>query len=210
MILNARAPRPVAKRRARRAGLSLFELLMSLALLAAISTALAASLGLSIRVNDRAQTLGTSETPVIARLHLRRYLRLAAPPVMIAPFDTGFSGTATDMHFTTLAPAGFAPDAAALRVHVAVDGSALFMHVDLIGDDGASFDRLTLPLGKEMHDLQLAYFNPGALPSDGTATWQSTWSNDAPSLPTAVRITASQSMPDWPDFIARLTLGPGR
>ncbi|MBO9468009.1 hypothetical protein J7443_22450 [Tropicibacter sp. R15_0] len=204
MIFRRSHPQSTPLPRSSRAGLSLFELLLSLALLAAISAAIASSLGLSLRVYDRSQELDNTSTPITARLHLRSYLHKAAVPFLMLPFETGFSGQPEGFRFTSLATSGLAPDAAGLRVAVRLDGETLVMQVDQFSDLGAVMRSETRILAETVTDLRFAYYNTAASPP----AWQNTWPTSDPNLPQAIRITAAPgSTPDWPDFVVRLRLG---
>jgi type II secretory pathway pseudopilin PulG len=56
-----------------RAGLSLFELLLALALLAFVAAGLAAAFGLGVRLNDRTAALSDDASEIALRLRLAWY-----------------------------------------------------------------------------------------------------------------------------------------
>ena len=189
-----------ARIKGRKAGLSLFELLIALALLAAISTALAASMGFAVRIYDRTEKIDADDTPVAARLHLRHWITMATPPALLTPFPSGFKGDSASLSFTTLAPVGFAPDAAAMRVAVSQAEGDLVMALEPMDDDGTPLSRLSVVLAEDASALAIDYFDISADPPN----WRGDWPAGTPSLPAAIRITLDEgSTPDWPDFIVR-------
>ncbi len=184
-----------------RSGLSLFELLVALALLALIATGLAGALGLAVNVWDRSTTLSTSAEEVALRSRLRIWTRQAIPPSRLTPFPAQFVGNTDGFSFVTLSETPFAPDAAALRVSVAVSGTQMSLTAQSIDDEGAEIRRIEGLLATEITPRFSYYADTDELPN-----WRDTW-EDTSHLPTLVRIEAAEgSTPDWPDFVVRLVL----
>lgn len=182
-----------------RAGLSLFELLVSLALLAMISAGLAGALGMTIRTHDRATAIPDSSVESIAKARLRLWLGNALPPTRLASFQTSFDGAPKQFEFTTLAKKGFAPEAAALRITVKSESGVLSLSVTTLDDDGAALATIG-------HDLfmgevfEFEYFDSAAALPVWVPIWQST-----AGLPAMVRIAVPEARKTvWPDFTVQL------
>ena len=189
-----------------RAGLSLFELLLSLALLAAIATALAASMGLALRIQDRTGGLDQYSEPFAGRVMLRRWVASAVPPAFLTPFPAPFRGDPDRLVFTTLAPVGFAPDTAALRVEIMQDGDTLLMRFQGLDDAGETLSEGQTILAENARGLQFAYFDTESAPP----AWREDWPDTAATLPAALRITLNAgSNPAWPEFVVRPRLLSG-
>ncbi|MFZ5963024.1 prepilin-type N-terminal cleavage/methylation domain-containing protein [Thalassococcus sp. BH17M4-6] len=181
------------------AGLSLFELLVSLALLAMISAGLAGALGVTIRTHDRATAVPESNANPISKARLRRWLAQAVPPNRLASFPVTFDGAPQRLEFTTLAAKGFAPDAGALRITVTSESEALLLSVTTLDDDGAAIATLEqdIVIGGVS---EFEYFDP----SDDSPGWVPIWQNKA-DLPAMVRITMPEARNTlWADFTVRL------
>ncbi|MEQ6204729.1 prepilin-type N-terminal cleavage/methylation domain-containing protein [Sulfitobacter sp. HNIBRBA2951] len=184
-----------------RSGLSLFELLVALALLAMIATGLAGALGLAVSVWDRSATISASAEEIALRSRLRIWTRQAIPPSRLTPIPAQFVGHTDGFSFFTLSETPFAPDAAALRVSVTTSGTQILMTAQSIDDEGAEVSRVEGILATGISP-RLSYYSDTASPPG----WQDTW-EDTSRLPTLVRIEAPDgSAPDWPDFVVRLRL----
>lgn len=182
-----------------RAGLSLFELLLSLALLALIAAALSGSLSLGLRLYERADRNAPELDALTLRLQLRYWLDHAAPPHLLTPFPIGFDGRPEQLIFTTLAETPFAPDASALRVDIALQDYALRLTATALDHDGEDIDSWTRDLATEASGLRIRYYQPG----DPTGQWLDTWPPGT-ALPALVRIElAPGSTPDWPELTQR-------
>lgn len=182
-----------------RAGLSLFELLIALALLALLTVGLGAALNIGAQLYMRTAALGSSAEEIALRTRLRLWLAEATPPGQLLPFPVGFLGEPTEMRFTTLAETPFAPDAAGLSVTVSAEDGSLRLVAETLSDDGdviASFD---LVLASEVSDLRISYFDALTEPPG----WRDRW-DDRARLPDLVRIEAAPgSTPPWPEFTVR-------
>jgi len=182
-----------------RSGLSLFELLVALALLALIATGLAGALGMAVNVWDRSANLVASAEEVALRSRLRIWLRNATPPTRLTPFPAKFIGSPDGLSFVTLSDTPFSPEAAALRVTVTASGRSLSLTAQSIDDEGATISNIEGILAEDISP-RFSYYAPDTDPPD----WQDTWENTA-HLPALVRIEAPEgSVPEWPDFVVRL------
>lgn len=181
-----------------RAGLSLFELLIALALLALIGTGLASALGLGVRLNDRTAALSENAPEIARRIRLRALLEAAAPPSQIAPFPVSFEGTESGFAFTTLAMPEVFPSSAALRVSVRAEDRAIVLQLQAIDDGGGEVGLLTDLLASEAEGIAFGYLDTTPDP-----IWRETWESEA-MLPALVRITVDgESTPLWPEFTVR-------
>ena len=181
----------------RRAGLSLFEALIALALLALLAGTLGRAMGLGLRLWDRTSAAETAHDPLGARVQLRRLLARALPPDRIVPFVSDFEGTEDGFSFTTLSTRSLAPGAASLRVTVRREGDRLMMDIAALDDGGTAVPVLSAPLATGVTGLRLSYGVPP----------QPVWREPA-QLPALVQITADPgSTPDWPDFAVAPILG---
>ncbi len=186
-----------------RLGLSLMELLIALALLAAITGALATSTQFGVRLLDRTQSLQEDNAEIALRFRLRTWLGTATPPTRLARFPTDFVGSETGFTFTTLAPAPFAPDSAALRITVGASGADLAMQLDELNDQGEIIITHERVLATDASQVSISYYAN----DPETPGWRGSWA-DTSRLPSMVRITADPgSTPDWPEFTVKLALG---
>lgn len=182
-----------------RAGLSLFELLLSLALLALIAAALSASLSLGLRLYERADRSAPELDALTLRLQLRHWLDRAAPPHLLTPVPIDFEGAPDRLEFTTLAETPFAPEAAALRIGIALQDTALHMTVTALDHDGEELDHWHRDLAIEAAGLRIRYYQPG----EPTGQWLDSWPPGT-ALPALVRLElAPGSTPDWPELSQR-------
>lgn len=182
-----------------RTGLSLFELLVSLALLALLSAGLAAALNIGAQLYSRTTTLGVADEQVVLRGRLRGWLASAVPPAQLVPFPSRFIGTAEGLEFTTLAETPFAPDASGLRVSLAFDGGELRMAVRTMSDDGSTLAEFDHLLTSDTGAGSISYFDASSDPPEWRGSWQETTR-----LPDLVQITTDPtSRPDWPEFTVR-------
>ena len=190
-------------RQDRQAGLSLMELLLALALMALIATAIGSSLGLGLGLYKRSEAIGRDGEPIAHRVQLRRWIERTAPEGLLAPFATAFETSPNGFTFVTLAETPFAPASAALRIAVTLDDRTLKYTATELDDDGASQVSYIGILARDSQSVRFSYFDKRAI-SPG---WRDDWPlPDRP--PSAIRITiAPGSHPAWPDFIVRLRLG---
>lgn len=166
----------------RRLGLTLLELLISLLLLAMISTAVASVTGYAVRLFDRSEGLRDRSEQMHHRTLLRDWIVRAAP--------SEFTGTHDALTFRARSDTALAWTTGLLTVQVAADQDAAVLRV---GDDTDS-----LPHDLHLSDtgLRLSYFGPMA----GETGWHDSWiGQDA--LPLLIRISGKDPAL-WPDFIA--------
>lgn len=180
----------------RRTGLTLLELLIGLALLATILTALLAATRLGANLLDRTRGVEVEQATIAARVRLRGWIQTAQPPNLITNIPISFEGTADKFSFVTLSRAAFATQAAAIRVDVAIDVDGLTMTVNSLDDDSIVIDELPIQLNTSS-DFTISYWNAFA----DTPGWQSDWMVEG-RVPNLVKIVAiSDTVKDWPDFI---------
>lgn len=185
-----------------RAGLSVLELLVALALVGLIAVGLAGTLGFGARVWDRASSLQGSEEPLILRARLRQWLSEAVPPRRILRVPTEFEGNPNGFAFTTLAETPHEPDAAAMRIAVGPDEQRLVLSIQYLDDMGAVQKSERRKLATNVRDVRFAY---AMFDSDAGLIWQDTWGTGDAALPLVVRIrTAEGATPPWPEFSVRL------
>lgn len=182
----------------KRSGLSLFELLISLALLAIIGIGLAASLKLSINLWKRSTINENSNETVFLRTHLRIWLQNAIPPNRLTSFESSFIGSPSEFTFTTFSHTPFAPDAAAIQITVIAGDKKLSINVKALGDNGQSVEFYRGILSENI-DARIEYFSAFTSPPG----WQDSWHDDSV-LPRLVKISApAGSSPEWPEFIVK-------
>lgn len=187
----------------RRTGLTLLELLVGLALLATILTALLAATRLGANLLDRSQEMDTEQAIIAARVRLRGWLQTAQPPNLITNLPISFEGTASNFSFVTLSRASFAADAAAIRVNVAIGRDDLSLIVQSLDDDGGVFGELPLELYPSS-DFTFSYWDAFADNPD----WQTEWAVEG-RVPNLVKIEATTNeILDWPTFIVAPALAP--
>lgn len=182
-------------------GLSILELLLALALLAAISVGLMASTSLSAKMLDRASALQVTAEQLALRVRLRNWVAQAASPSLVSNLPIAFEGGPQGFQFLSLATTPFAPESAALVIRVNVEANALMLTVTSIDDDGEPVSEWTRSLASNVSDIEIAYFKSGA----DDPSWFAQWVPED-GLPQLVRISAGQgSVPQWPEFTVRLT-----
>ena len=176
------------------------ELLVALVLVSVIAAGLAATTNLGVRLLDRTEKLPQHHAEISLRLRLRYWLSRSVPGALLANFETGLVGDATKLSFTTLAPAPFAPESAALRIHIDAAGADLIIIVEQLDDDGEVQERDQRILTRGITQARIAYYDTtGEMPD-----WRDVW-DDTNRLPTLVRIVVDEgSVPDWPVFTVRL------
>ena len=179
-----------------RSGLSLLELLVSLALLALIAAGLAGAFGVGVQLFDRSQDVAENREELALRRQLRTALLGALPPTRITPFPNAFEGDPDRLGFVTMTPWPFALNAAASRVEVSTSGGALMMRLTTINDAGAVVAQWDHTLSDGISDVSFSYLDT----SGDIPVWESTW-REQPTLPALVRITATGGSPDWVDFV---------
>lgn len=190
----------------KRSGMTLLEVLVSLALVAVIAVGIASSTNLGVQVLDRTDRLDQTNPQIALRTRLRHWLSTATPPSVLASFDTRLTGDATSMTFTTLSPTRFAEESAALQVNVFVAGNDLRLLLTSVDDAGMPIATYERVLAEDLANLSISYYTDDP---EGYG-WRGTW-DDPNKLPVLVRIVADEaSTPEWPEFTVRLTLAQER
>ena len=178
------------------AGLSLLELLVSLALLALIAAGLAGAFGVGTQVYDRARALNEHQEELAARRQLRSALAQALPLYRITHFPNSFVGAPDRLQFVTLKETPYAPDASALKVEVLWASNNLTMQVEAIDDTGAVLASWDHTLARDVRNVSFQYLDN----SGDTPDWAPVWTG-APNLPALVQITGERGAPRWVDFV---------
>lgn len=176
--MRSRGNRPAAPRRPRRnprAGVTLLELLVSLAMMAALALILASTLDVTARGAGRLGAEAQGLAPLLDRATLRRWIEDMPPGAILV-------GSAERMSFDTLidAPPFWAGELT--RISIERSGEAV-RAVALLpsGDIGRE-----ILLSEESADFALAYW--GRLPSGVGHAWFTEWPPGA-GLPDLVRIS---------------------
>ncbi|WP_457645935.1 prepilin-type N-terminal cleavage/methylation domain-containing protein [Profundibacter sp.] len=183
-------------------GLSLFELLIALALLAFISLALASSFNLGSRLFVKSTEMAALSDELALRSRLRGWLATATPPSLLAGFALKFEGQSDGLTFVTLTPTPFAPDAAGLSVSIKSEDTTLSMTVIAFDDDGAELHRYSGTLANNTTEVRFSYFSA----TDEIPNWRTEW-NETARLPDLVRIEMAEgSQPDWPEFTVKILM----
>lgn len=183
--------------RSSKRGLSLLELLVALALLAAIMVGLLAATRMSVGMLDRTASISADNPSLAIRVRLRGWLERAAAPNIITNIPLVFEGDGQKFAFTTFAYAGFATDSAALRISVEIDGGDLNMTTTTLDDDGNEITSYAHQLVTDASNATISYYDSAPDVNDWVSSWDH--SNRLPSL---VRLEMDEgSTPDWPSFI---------
>lgn len=181
-----------------RSGLSLFELLIALALLALIAVGLAGAVSFAVSVYDRARLDPEHHEQIALKTRLRSWLSNASPPSGITPYPVEFVGEARRVEFTTTHSKEFASEAAALRVLVENDAGNLVVIASEMSDDGDILAVHTATLATGI-DPMFSYFDA----QSENPAWGAEWANAA-RLPDLVRIESTKGDPsNWHTLIVR-------
>lgn len=187
----------------RQTGLSLFELLIALALLAFIAMALASSFSLGGRLFVKSTQIAALSDGLALRSRLRGWLGAATPPSLLTGFALKFEGQSDGLSFVTLSPTPFAPDAAGLAISVTAAGNTLSLTAVAFDDDGDEISSYSGMLTEGATQVTFSYY----LAEGEGSGWQSSWTDTA-RLPSLVRIEVGEgSEPSWPEFTVRLLMG---
>lgn len=185
-----------------KSGLSLLELLVSLALMALIGAGLAGAFGMGTQVWLRTAALDEHRQEIALRGQLRRYMSQVLPPTRLTPFKEVFSGRSDSLSFITLAETPFAPEAAAMRMTLSRSEDELGLFVELLDDNSGSLRGWTDILARGVDQVSFEYW--GSI--DGSIGWHEEWGIDN-ALPDLIRIRLNEgTTPDWPEFTVRVLL----
>lgn len=171
------------------AGVTLLELLVTLAVLAMISTAVASTLGYAVRIYDRSAEIERRTQSVQSRVALRRWIVRAVPAFPTAA-SLDFLGDTDGFRFVTGADTALSWDTGRLFVQVIARDGRTQMRLSPRADGAPVQDVDLAPVS-----LRFYYF--GRI--DGQLAWHERW--DAPgSLPQLIRLSGDDPA-IWPDFI---------
>ncbi|MEP4627163.1 MAG: hypothetical protein ABJR46_16605 [Tateyamaria sp.] len=188
-----------------KSGLSLFETLVSLALLSFLAVGLSASLGLGVRTLDRVRASANLSQELALRAQLRNWLATATPPQRLTRIETRLVGQPGRLEFVTFAPTGFSPEAAALSVIVEIEAGLISMTLEALDDGGTPIENSRRALASGVVNGQISYYDATAIPP----SWRSEW-GEANRIPSLVRIEADNgSEPEWTEFTVRLQYADG-
>lgn len=183
-------------------GLSLFELLVALALLALIAAGLASAISLGVRLHARTNSLAEHSNEIAHRIRLRSLLEQATSPNLLASFPVSFTGTNTRLEFTTLAMPQVFPQSAAIRISVFEENQTLKAELVAMDDNGTPLETISADLAHNAQGLSITYFDA----SSESPGWKDSWGQKE-SLPQLVKIELDEgSNPDWPEFTVKLML----
>lgn len=183
----------------RQSGLSLFELLIALALLAFITVVLASSFSLGSRLFVKSTRIATASDELALRSRLRGWLSSATPPSLLAGFALKFEGRNNTLTFVTLSPTPFAPNAAGLAITVTNAANTLSLTAIAFDDDGKELSQYSGLLTENAPDIRFSYYQS----TGETPGWKSEWIETA-RLPDLVRIEVGEgSQPNWPEFTVK-------
>ncbi|MEP6016984.1 MAG: hypothetical protein ABJ251_00675 [Paracoccaceae bacterium] len=188
-----------------KSGLSLFETLVSLALLSFLAVGLSASLGLGVRTLDRVKANTNFSQELALRGQLRNWLATAVPPQRLTRIETTLGGQPDRLEFVTFAPTGFNPQAAALSVIIEIEADLISMTLEALDDEGSPTESSQSILATGVVNGQISYFDAAADPP----SWRSDWTEET-RIPSLVRIEADNgSEPEWTEFTVRLQYAHG-
>lgn len=172
--------------RSKLAGVSLFEILVALSLMALISAGLASALQLSITALNRAKSSVSQSDPSILRGHMRTWLRQSE--------RSGFVGRPEGFEFR-IAGTYLGRPAVELAT-VSINSTSVRTRITISEGIGIQAEQTKYILTES--PTVFAYF-------DATRqSWVSQW-NDPNRLPRLVRIIAARSDPNWPPYSTRTT-----
>ena len=183
-----------------RAGFSIIELLVALAILGFVAAGLSQALRLGIATLARVDASVSQQNVSVARSLLRTWIETAVHPAQSLPFSTNFHGGAGDLSFMSMSLMDFAGDGVALQVSIHVSDETSAIEVAVIGQSGQTLDEYRLPLSVQGASLELSYFDARS------GRWLEAWNDDG-RLPDLVRIVGSPEE-TWPEFLARPRVGP--
>lgn len=186
-----------------KSGLSLFELLIALALLAFISMALVSSFSLGTRLFVKSTEIAALSDELALRARLRVWLGAATPPSLLTGSALKFEGQSDGLTFVTLMPTPFAPNAAGLTISLISEGNTLSLTALAFDDDGKEISHYSGILAREAQQISFGYYASAG----GVSGWHDVWTDTA-RLPDLVRIEMSESsQPDWPEFTVQMLMG---
>jgi general secretion pathway protein J len=186
-------------------GFTLVEMLVSLALLGALSMVLLQGFGGARRVWERGdREVAAGESVAAAQLVLRELVEHGFPWTGFhgSHPTVEFDGDSTAMEFLSVAPAAERP--APLQRYALGVGTDRALRLDV-----SAAERLTTPVTERrkllgnVAGVEFAYF--GSAPPDNSPRWRSGW-HAQPQLPLLIRLRLSFASDDgrrWPDLVIR-------
>ena len=182
-------------------GYSLVELLVVLALLGLITLGISGGISFGSRVWERTGAVVEDlEQTRGAQALLRSVLARVTPRLFdpTAPTEGVFTGDATHMNFTGLAP-GALGEEGSVRIGIAASNAGLSIVWQAERGVRQRHEQRLLPAGTALS------FSYAAIDQNGAAAWREIWSADA-GVPALIRVRASSAQfgaNRWPDLIVR-------
>lgn len=172
-----------------RAGFSLLELLVALALIGIIGATLASSVRMGGQVWRKAEGLAETDTEVVLRSHLRHWIEAARPPNRRGARQW-IAGDARSLTFLTAHPLRrLAPgEVARITLEINTGLTVTIAAIDREGEPRWEERRIIRP---DARTFRIAYF-------DGER-WRDAWPSGE-TLPALVRIGPDDDDPTWPPF----------
>lgn len=189
--------------RNRRAGVTLLETMIALAVMAMISVLLASGLGMVARVLNRSTDVTADVDQALNRLQLRGWIEHTASTPFPGFELTGFSGGETSFTFEALPGEGlFWPGSPVVVTVNADEGGKITVHAAGAADSTSPLTQ-DLALSRPGTGLRVSYY--GRKGPDVPPDWQTNWPADL-GPPQLVMLTAATDNPGFPP----LTVRPGK
>lgn len=190
--------------RDRRAGVSLLETMIALAVMGMIAVVLSSGLSNSARVLISSTEVTRDIDRALARQHLRSWLERAMPIPFPGQNDAGFRGTGSDLNFSFISDRGefWAGDPVLVSLGADDTGAVILTAMGSADAMGTPAKRQVV-LSDAKSTLTLRYF--GRLNPEAPLSWLGAWQPEA-GLPELVRITIANEQNGLPP----LTINVGK
>jgi len=192
--------------RDRQSGLTVFELLIALVLLAMIGTILASTISTGARVWERSKSFPTADKTASLRLELRRWIEAAKPPQMPIGLKQEIVATPEKFQFLTTAFFDSHPPETEGRATITLaridqgNRTQIEITLDALDPSGAVAQTDTWIVAELVGSARLRYYQRSTNLDDGA--WVETWA--APRiLPALVSLDFETPTRDWPKFTVR-------
>lgn len=185
--------------RSRRAGLTLLELLIALALMSLIAALLLSSLSTSARVWERAQGLNAADSKLVLRQQLRAWIANMKPHRYPYGRAQSVTGNGERLSFITAATLPGLPPRTEPRITIEIIRSArgdrIAVRIEALNRGGNIVHSEERMLAEGLSRAALSYIvdaGSDAAPTDELP--------DGRSLPLMVKIVSSDALTVWPPF----------